>query len=202
VVQINDEQAKQMGIAENAVTKQQLEEMVKEVKGTQLKRLAVFDFDGSLISSPTPEFGRPQYKEKTGKEFPDKKAWWSVPESLDTKVFDIEAIAPVFNQMGMEQKRPDTMVVVMTNRLDALEKEVKRVLKLNRINPDLLSMAEYSMQNKGERILQILKDNPTIKYVAFYDDQERNILEVKTALKGKGITYDLYNCQDGKIRRT
>jgi hypothetical protein len=94
------------------------------------------------------------------------------------------------------------MVVVMTNRLDTLEREVKRVLRLNRINPDALNMASYAMQNKGERILQILKENPSIRYVAFYDDQEKNIMDVRNALRKKGITYDLYNCQDGKIRRT
>lgn len=173
-----------------------------EAQRSQLKRLVLFDMDSTLINSPMPEFGREEYKQKTGGDFPSEKAWWSVPESLDTNVFEITAIAPVFNQMRDEQRRSDTMVVVMTNRLDTLEREVKRVLKLNRINPDALNMASYAQQNKGERILQILKENPSIRYVAFYDDQEKNIMDVRNALRKKGITYDLYNCQDGKIRRT
>ena len=184
------------------VTKQQLQEMIMEAKGQQLKRLVIFDFDSTLISSPMPDFGRAEWKEKTKQDFPYKQKWWSTPESLNTDVFDIKAIAPVFNQMRDEQKRKDTMVVVMTNRMDTLEREVKQVLHKNRINPDALSMAEVREQNKGGRVLDILAKNPTIKYVAFYDDQEKNILDVRTALKGKGITYDLYNCQDGKIRRT
>lgn len=184
------------------LTKQKLQEIAMKSRQNQLKRLVVFDMDSTLVSSPMPDFGREEWKEKTGEEFPSKRAWWSMPQSLDTDVFDIKAIAPVFNQMRDEQRRSDTMVVVMTNRLDTLEKEVRRVMKLNRINPDQLSMAEYAMQNKGERILQILQDNPSIRYVAFYDDQEKNIMDVRTALKKRGITYDLYNCQDGKIRRT
>jgi len=183
-------------------TKQQLQEAIMEAQRSQLKRLVLFDMDSTLINSPMPEFGREEYKQKTGGDFPSEKAWWSVPESLDTNVFEITAIAPVFNQMRDEQRRSDTMVVVMTNRLDTLERQVKRVLRLNRINPDALNMASYAMQNKGERILQILKENPSIRYVAFYDDQEKNITDVRNALRKKGITYDLYNCQDGKIRRT
>lgn len=188
-------------LTENTVKKLTYK-LLMESKRNQLRRLAVYDMDSTLVGSPMPDYGRAEWKEKTGTDFPNAKAWWSVPESLDTKVFDIKAIPPVFNQMRDDQRRPDTMVVVMTNRLDSLEREVRRVLKVNRINPDMLSMAEYSMQNKGERILQILKGNPTIKYVAFYDDQETNLQAVRRALKGKGITYDLYNCQDGKIRRT
>lgn len=184
------------------VTKRQLQEAIMESVGKKVKRLVIFDMDSTLINSPMPEFGREEWKQKTGGDFPSEKAWWSVPESLDTNVFEITAIAPVFNQMRDEQRRPDTMVVVMTNRLDTLEREVKRVLRLNRINPDALNMAAYAQQNKGERILQILKENPSIRYVAFYDDQEKNIMDVRNALRKKGITYDLYNCQDGKIRRT
>jgi hypothetical protein len=193
---------KQLEEKKTKFTKQQLTEMVMEAQRSQLKRLVLFDMDSTLINSPMPEFGREEYKQKTGGDFPSEKAWWSVPESLDTNVFDITAIAPVFNQMRDEQRRSDTMVVVMTNRLDTLERQVKRVLRLNRINPDALNMASYAMQNKGERILQILKENPSIRYVAFYDDQEKNIMDVRNALRKKGITYDLYNCQDGKIRRT
>lgn len=193
---------KQLEEKKTKFTKQQLTEMVMEAQRSQLNRLVLFDMDSTLINSPMPEFGREEYKQKTGGDFPSEKAWWSVPESLDTNVFDITAIAPVFNQMRDEQRRSDTMVVVMTNRLDTLERQVKRVLRLNRINPDALNMASYAMQNKGERILQILKENPSIRYVAFYDDQEKNIMDVRNALRKKGITYDLYNCQDGKIRRT
>jgi tRNA nucleotidyltransferase/poly(A) polymerase len=193
---------KQLEEKKTKFTKQQLQESIMEAQRSQLKRLVIFDMDSTLINSPMPEFGREEYKQKTGGDFPSEKAWWSVPESLDTNVFEITAIAPVFNQMRDEQRRSDTMVVVMTNRLDTLEREVKRVLRLNRINPDALNMAAYAQQNKGERILQILKENPSIRYVAFYDDQEKNITDVRNALRKKGITYDLYNCQDGKIRRT
>jgi hypothetical protein len=181
------------------LTKQKLQELAMKPKG--VFRLVIFDFDGSLIASPTPEIGRPEWEEKTGTPYPHDKRWWSTPESLDTDVFDIKAITPVFNQMRDEERRSDTMVVVMTNRLDDLEREVKNVLRKNRINPDLLSMAEVAEQNKGGRILAIIKANPSIKYVAFYDDQAKNIENVRQALKGKGITYDLYNCQDGKFRR-
>lgn len=184
------------------LTKHELIKEAMKSKQNKVWRLVVFDMDHTLVDSPMPDFGRAEWKEKTGEEYPHQRSWWSTPESLDTKVFDIKAIAPVFNQMRDEQRRADTMVVVMTNRLDTLEKEVKNVLRKNQINPDMLSMAEYSMQNKGERILDIIKRNPDIKYVAFYDDQETNISAVRDALKGKGITYDLYNCQDGKIRRT
>jgi len=35
-----------------------------------ITKLAVFDFDGTLIMTPLPDTGRQQYREKTGKEWP------------------------------------------------------------------------------------------------------------------------------------
>jgi phosphoserine phosphatase len=40
-----------------------------------MKRLAVFDFDGTLMNSPMPETGKQEWSEKMGKPFPFR-GWW------------------------------------------------------------------------------------------------------------------------------
>ena len=38
-------------------------------------KVAFFDFDGTLMNSPTPENGKIIYKEKTGVNYP-YEGWW------------------------------------------------------------------------------------------------------------------------------
>jgi phosphoserine phosphatase len=36
----------------------------------KITKLAVFDFDGTLVDTPLPENGRKEYKAKTGQDWP------------------------------------------------------------------------------------------------------------------------------------
>jgi hypothetical protein len=56
----------------------------------EIKKIAVFDFDGTLIMTPTPDDGKLLYKMKTGNDWPHK-GWWGQKDSLDTTIFDIPA---------------------------------------------------------------------------------------------------------------
>jgi len=42
---------------------------------SDITRICVWDFDGTLINTPVPEKGYVQYKEKTGQDWPHK-GWW------------------------------------------------------------------------------------------------------------------------------
>lgn len=183
------------------LTKNILEEMVKKNFKNTIWRLSIFDMDGCLIDSPLPKEGKPQWEEKKGKKYPNR-GWWSFNESLDTEVFDIKAYPSVVNKFNEELKRKDTIVVVMTNRLGHLEPAIKKVLHQNSIRPHILSTAEYPMQNKGHRVIDILQQNPNIKYISFYDDDESNLNNVRQSLKGQNITYDIYQAKGGNISKS
>ena len=60
----------------------------------KVTRLAVFDFDGTLVDTPIPETGRGEYEQKTGKAWPHH-GWWGREDSLDHTIFDIPVIPSV-----------------------------------------------------------------------------------------------------------
>jgi hypothetical protein len=49
-----------------------------------------WDFDGSLIDSPLPDYGKEQYERIKGIKYPHI-GWWGRVESLDLNIFDIQA---------------------------------------------------------------------------------------------------------------
>ena len=59
------------------------------MKKQKIKKLISFDFDDTLFHTPLPEEGKKIWKQKTGKDWPHSRGWWSKPESLDTEIFDI-----------------------------------------------------------------------------------------------------------------
>ena len=71
----------------------------------EITKLAVFDFDGTLIDTPLPEFGKQEYKDKTGEEWPHA-GWWGQPLSLDSEIFDINIIPSVIRAYLKEINEP------------------------------------------------------------------------------------------------
>lgn len=92
-------------------------------------------FDGTLIDSPEAEEGKVLWSEKTGQPYPHK-GWWGRPESLDTTLFDIKPFPHILAQLKKEQNTPDTMVIILTSRMEKLRSEVENVLNLNKIAVD------------------------------------------------------------------
>ena len=92
-----------------------------------IKRIAVFDFDGTLVDSPIPEIGKEVYKAKTGEDWPHK-GWWGRPETLDMDIFDIPVIDHVIADYEIEKAKDDTMVIMLTGRMPKLASQVEKIL--------------------------------------------------------------------------
>ena len=132
--------------------------------------LNVFDFDGTLMDSPMPNPGKEKYKEITGNDWPHK-GWWGRIDSL--KPFDIKPIektAQLYNEYSVI---PNSVNVLMTNRLAKFESVVKEKLS------GLYIFDYYDFKNdnreKPERIKEILKNNPTIDTINIFDDMDEQI---------------------------
>lgn len=110
----------------------------------KILKLAIFDFDGTLVNSPTPETGGKEiYKKNTGKEWPHI-GWFSKPESLDIEAFDITINDAVVSNYKHEASQPNTATVMLTGRLIRLAGDVVNVL-----NNHNLKFDEYRYNSHG-----------------------------------------------------
>lgn len=168
-----------------------------------MKRLAVFDFDGTLINSPEKEEGKLIWKEKIGQDYP-YVGWWGRKESLNTDVFDIKAFPSILNQFNQEKNTPDTNVIILTSRMEKLRPEVENVLNLNNIVADDVILKKGNL-DKGDVILNILKYNPDLKEINVYDDyMDKNPQKIEEYLKIKeqlpdDVTFNMFFVDNGKI---
>ena len=139
-------------------------------------KLAVFDFDGTLMDTPLPAEGRKEYKEKTGQDWP-YAGWWGQPLSLSDEIFDIKVIKSVYNAYKKEKSDKNTMTIMLTGRITKLSQYVKDLLDKNGLTFD-----EYHYNNGGStdivkmRIMEnILDRNKSIRELELWDDREEHI---------------------------
>lgn len=132
--------------------------------------LNVFDFDGTLMDSPLPEDGKKKYKEITGNDWPHK-GWWGQIDSL--KPFDVKPIEGTKDLYNQYTVIPNSVNVLMTNRLAKFEPIVKEKLS------GLYIFDYYDFKNdnreKPDRIKDILKNNPSIEIINIFDDMDDQI---------------------------
>ena len=168
-----------------------------------MKRLAIFDFDGTLIDSPEKEVGKETWKEKTGQEYPHI-GWWGRRESLDTDVFDIKPFPNVLAQLEKEKATPDTSVVILTSRMEKLRPEIQNILNMHGIVVDDVILKRGG-ESKGDVILKIENYNPDLKEIVVYDDfMDRNAEKIAEYTKIKDqlsddVEYTLFFVDNGRI---
>lgn len=133
-----------------------------------MKRLCCYDFDGTLINSPESEEGKKQWEEKTGQPYP-YRGWWSRPESLNTKIFDIKPFPNILAKLQEDIADPNTTTIILTSRMEKLRPELENILKLNGITVDEL-ITKRGAADKGDVIQRIADYNQDLKEIVVYDD--------------------------------
>ena len=111
-----------------------------------ITKIAIFDFDGTLVDSPNPDTGKKEWEEKTGKDYPHR-GWWSKRESLDTNVFDINTIKDTVMEYLAEYEDPNTLVIMLTGRLPNQADQVEEILNSKGIVFD-----EYHYKDNGNTL--------------------------------------------------
>ena len=147
--------------------------MRKPINKEEIKHIRVFDFDGTLVDSPTPEEGMQLYKQKTGKDWPHK-GWWSKPESLDMEVFDISLNNDVIASYNKASAEPDTLLVLLTGRLPKLAPQVENILDHYGLEFDLYlySMGGPTEVSKMKSLDNLLATYQNVESVSSWDDRE------------------------------
>ena len=168
-----------------------------------MKRLIIFDLDGTIINTFGPEEGKPMWEKYYNEIFP-YKGWWSRKESLDTDVFDIKPFPNVLAQLEKEKATPDTSVIILTSRMEKLRPEVENILKLNNIVVDDVIL-KHGNEGKGDIILKIENYNQDLKEIVVYDDfMDKNPEKIAeyTKIKDKlsdDVQYHIFYVENGKI---
>ncbi len=171
-------------------------------KNDKIKRLCVMDFDDTLISSPTPDIGKPMWEKYYNKPYP-YQGWWGRPESLDLEVFDIKPFPSVLSQLKKEQVTPNTYVMVLTSRMEKLRPQVEAVLNKNNIHVNKVEM-KRAEGDKGIKLLRYVEQNPDLKVINVYEDRDTDIASYE-AIRNQipeGIEFNIYVANQGTLALT
>ena len=136
------------------------------------KKLAIFDFDGTLVYTPIPDTGRITYQEKTGNPWPHR-GWWGQGDSLDTSIFEMPVNPDVIADYMREKEDSETAVIMMTGRLESLRDKVMAILKEKGLEFDgyYFNRGGSTETYKIRTINQLLKKYPNLEMVKFWDDR-------------------------------
>lgn len=166
----------------------------------RIKKLYAFDFDGTLCDSPMPDDGKRVWKEMTGVEYP-YKGWWGRAESLDLNVFDIKMFDNVLNILNNANTDSDSYVIILTSRMEKLRPQLQAILDANNIHVDKLDMKK-SEKTKGEKILDYVREFPSLTEINVYDDRDSDILsyeETETKIPN-GIKFNIFLAENGSVK--
>lgn len=142
----------------------------------KITKLKVFDFDGTLILTPLPEFGKKAYQDKTGLEWPHQ-GWWGQPMSLDTSIFEMPVVQSVIDDYKRVKEDETSMVIMLTGRMVKLTDLVKKILDEKELEFD-----EHHFNRGGstevakiKTMERILDQNPAIIEIELWDDRLEHI---------------------------
>lgn len=164
-----------------------------------IKRLAIFDFDGTLIDTPVPEIAKDKYEAITGKVWP-YQGFWSKKESLDVDMFDMPLINSVARDYKRERERDDTLLVMMTGRIKKLSKLVEGILQSYGMTFDEYkykhgAFGNETIQFKIGSLDEYVERLPHLESVAMWEDRHEHASEFslwgKTLENWKGIKFDI-----------
>lgn len=143
---------------------------------TTFTKLAVFDFDGTLVNTPLPETGKVHFQKKTGKEWPHK-GWWGREESLDHTIFDMPSNPSVISDYEKVKVESDTCVVMLTGRLQHLAEHVKTILDTKGLDFDghHFNTGGPTETAKIKTLNKLLAQHPSINAVEMWDDRLEHI---------------------------
>jgi hypothetical protein len=137
--------------------------------------LHVFDFDGTLIDTPTPEVGMQQYLEATGEDWPFQ-GWWGRAESLEAPLTMAEG--PAFEEYKVSAQNSRVVTIMMTGRRSKLKDSVESVMRDFEIQ-----CHEHIFNATGHNTLTY-KMNELRRLVAKYKPRRVRIWEDRTSHAG------------------
>lgn len=140
-----------------------------------IKKISIFDFDGTLVDSPKPEDGMSIWEEVNGYEYPFK-TWWDRVESLDQEVFDIDTIESTIYDYNEEYENEDTLVIMLTGRLSKFRDTVKKILYSKGLVFDEYHFKDIdnTLLSKVNKIEELLHRYPNVEEIEMWEDRKHH----------------------------
>ena len=153
-----------------------------------IKKISIFDFDGTLVDSPKPEDGIPIWEEVNGYGYPFK-TWWDRVESLDQEVFDIDTIESTIDNYNEEYENEDTLVIMLTGRLSKLRDTVKKILYSKGLVFDEYHFKDIdnTLLSKVNKIEELLHRYPNVEEIEMWEDRKHHAKAFEIWGKTNGI---------------
>lgn len=164
-------------------------------------KLHIFDFDQTLFQSPGP--GPDVPKEQRGE-------FWHDPSSLGEESVPSDPnenwyIQKIVDEFRKAKKDPSAQVVVMTGRSEPLRDHVEKLLEHMNLEPDELILKqkkEPTSEYKIREMQRLLKEEPTLKRVHFYEDREHHLKEFQEAAERDGYQFIPHYVDDTSADQT
>jgi len=167
-----------------------------------MKKLSIYDFDGCLMNTMSPEEGKELWSQAKGVPYP-YVGWWGRAESLDTEVFDIKPFPNILSQLKKDVVNPNAYVIILTSRREKLRPQVEKILADNNIVVDDVIL-KYGNETKGDVILSYLKAMPDLVKIDVYDDfaggmenKIREFTDIENQIPD-GVEYNIYAVDEGR----
>jgi len=163
------------------------------------KKLISFDFDGTLIDTPTPDVGIPIWEKEIGSKWPGK-GWWANSESLNTNVFKPELIEHIYDHFINYSINSDHYVFIATGRIKRLEKHVKNVLGIYNIDNDLYcNTGGDTFSFKTNLFETLIQKNPKADELIMFDDRDEHLEQFKIWAKKQKVKITIYDSKTNEI---
>lgn len=164
--------------------------LIMETVGDPLdiNKIAIFDFDGTLMDTPHAEKGKEIYKSVTGNDYPHI-GWWSKRESLDTEIYDINPIVSTIVDYDEEKDNPNTYMVMLTGRLPNQSDQVESILHDNNLIFDEYHYKDLgdTLKSKINTIISLLNRFPNTELIEMYEDREPHAIAFEQWGKENGV---------------
>lgn len=139
-------------------------------------KLFIWDFDGTLCYTPTPDVGIPHWQEKTGKYWYDHHTgWWSAAESLNMEVFHISMNMWIYNEY-LKAVNEGAMNHLVTGRLEPLKQHVSAVCDYHGVKFDDIHCCDGrdTFVFKCHKMEQLIEQYKATEMI-MYDDRMKHL---------------------------
>lgn len=140
-----------------------------------MKKLYIFDMDGTLLDSPLPEAGKKEFERIKGVPYPHS-GWWGRWESLMPE-FDIKPLQSIMKHYNRATEDFEAGKIMLTNRMYKLKPNILPILAKNKLYFDTHSF-KYDNKTKVERALEIMNEKfNNVEEIEFFDDMIEHVLD-------------------------